>query len=99
MERPVTAKPDDEVADFIYETHIVPARARGDEEITIQVHDVWKALDCIYSLGLIRNVLGSRRFCDACRLSLAPPFPDEILPGSYTFKLQPSKGTPPSARA
>ena len=95
----MTAKPADDVADFIYETHIVPARARGDGAITIQVHDVWKALDCIHSLGLIRNVLGSKRFHDACHLSLAPPFPDEILPASYTFRLQTRKGAPSSTSA
>ena len=54
--------PPDYIAQFIHETYVEPARSRGDKVVTVRPREVYKALDCACSLGLIHGVLGSMKF-------------------------------------
>jgi hypothetical protein len=80
--------PPDYIAEFIHENYIEPARRRGDKAVTIQPREVYKALDCGCSLSLIHGVIGSMKFRNTYRLTLArTEGPEDGLPTKYTFKL------------
>lgn len=85
-DRTVTAS-GDHVSSFVYRTYILPALARGDSEVVVQVAEVWKALDRVYSMESIRDALGSTRFQDAYNLSLASSDPDHDVRGKFSYKL------------
>ena len=84
--------PPDYIAQFIHETYVDPARRRGDKVVTVHPREVHKALDWVCSLGLIHGVLGSMKFRNTYRLTLAgTEGPEEGLPTKYTFKLHLTK--------
>jgi len=84
--------PPDYIAQFIYETYLDPARRRGDKVVTVHPREVYKALDGGCSLGLIHGVLGSMKFRNTYRLTLAgTEGSQEGLPTKYTFKLHLAK--------
>ena len=84
--------PPDYIAQFVHENYIDPARKRGDKAVTVLPREVYKALDCACSLGLIHGVLGSMKFRNTYGLTLArTEGPEEGLPTKYTFKLHLTK--------
>lgn len=90
----LAATPIDHISNFIYRTYVLPALARSDSQISNQVAEVWKALDCVYSMDSIRDVLGSTRFHKAYNLSLAPPLPNQVPTARFSFKLGASQRQP-----
>ena len=76
-----------QVGRLVYQTYLLPAKSRGDLQVTIPVSEVWKALGCVYPVYFIRDVLESRRFRDTYHVSLATLLPDEFFPVSFTFTL------------
>lgn len=82
--------PADHVSSFVYEEYVVPALASGENRVAIGVREVWKALDCAYSPGFIRGVLGSMKFRNAYHLSLVRE-PVEGLAPEYTFRISTAK--------
>ncbi|HEV2494749.1 MAG TPA: hypothetical protein VG204_16930 [Terriglobia bacterium] len=83
----LTATLIDHVSNFVYHTYILPALARGDSQVSIQVVEVWLALDRAYSMNSIRDVLRSAKFQEAYNLSLTPPLLDPGLSAKFSYKL------------
>jgi|GEM_PF-2138711 len=83
----LTNKPGDHVSTFVYETYVLPALARGDSEVRVEVADVWMALGRIYSMDSIRNVLASAKFRESYNLFLTPGSPDDGSPTGFAYKL------------
>ena len=83
----LTNKPGDHVSTFVYETYVLPALARGDSEVRVEVADVWMALGRIYSMDSIRNVLASAKFRESYNLLLTPGSQDDGSPTGFAYKL------------
>lgn len=62
--------PSDAIGNFVNDTYIVPARARGDKTITIRASEVYWALNRRYELDLVCGVLGSAWFRNDRRVAL-----------------------------
>jgi hypothetical protein len=82
--------PFEEIAEFIHQTWVRPARESGEKTVTVDVREVCQALSYTYSADLVRSVLGSMRFRNTYRLPLAATGgPSEGPPTTYTFKAAP----------
>ncbi len=77
--------PTDCVADFINNMYIVPARQRGDAEVSIGVLQAWKGIEDSFGPDRVRAVLGSLQFRTAYNLSLKSKDQEENM---YVFGLQ-----------
>ena len=88
--------PNEYLANFIYDSYIVPAQARGERQVTVPVLQVWKALDCMYTPDFIRGILGSMKFRNTYHLSLTST-EEASLPAAYTFKLHRYDSASPAA--
>ena len=82
----------DSVMAFLYDNYILSARQRGDEQVSVHVLDVWRALSEKHSEDFIRAVLGSKKFRDTYNLSLVGASPGQ---NEYIFGLQSDAGVHP----
>lgn len=87
LEECLATAPVDRVSSFVYRTYILPALARGDSEVVVQVAEVWKALDRVYSMESIRTVLGSAKFQETYNLSSMSCDPDHGIRTKFLYRL------------
>ena len=91
------------IANFVYNKYVAPAFLRGDEQVTVRVHEVWHGLEGAYGLVAIHHVLSSTRFRDSLSLNVqkgqdAGRPSALLLPAEYTFDLRPLRlrSSPPN---
>ena len=82
------------IANFVYNKYVVPAFLRGDEQVTVRVHEVWRGLEGAYGLVAIHYVLCSTKFRESISLSpekgqVFEKISETPLPSEYAFDLRP----------
>lgn len=81
------------IANFVYNTYVVPAFLNDREKVTIRVHEVLRGLEGAYGLVAIHRVLCSEKFLASIALQRNPDSgslgSESYLPSEYTFDLKP----------
>ncbi len=81
------------IANFVYNTYVVPAFLNGTEKVTIRVHEVLRGLESRYGVVAIHRVLGSEKFRASLSLSghgnQGTFVAETHLPSEYEFDLKP----------
>ena len=66
----IAMRPADEIREFAYENYIKPARARGEEQITIRAGDVHREMRLVSRIPAVCSALGTNKFQDMCGIEL-----------------------------